>query len=68
MLTVADEGPGLSPEASARVFERFYRGDPARSRQTGGAGLGLSIVAAIVDAHGGSVAVLETDPEETARG
>ncbi len=60
VLTVADEGPGLSPEASARVFERFYRGDPARSRQTGGAGLGLSIVAAIVDAHGGSVSVLRS--------
>jgi two-component system OmpR family sensor kinase len=55
LLTVADRGPGLDPEASERAFERFYRGDPARSRTTGGAGLGLSIVAAIVEAHGGTV-------------
>jgi two-component system OmpR family sensor kinase len=56
VLTISDEGPGLAAEATARVFERFYRGDPARSRVTGGAGLGLSIVAAIVEAHGGRVA------------
>ncbi len=55
VLTVADEGPGLSPEVASRVFERFYRGDPTRSRGTGGAGLGLSIVSAIVHAHGGKV-------------
>src|SRR6266498_348194 len=55
VLTVADEGPGLSPEAATRVFERFYRGDRTRSRGTGGAGLGLSIVSAIVHAHGGKV-------------
>ena len=56
-LTVADDGPGLSPDARARAFERFYRDDEARSRDTGGAGLGLAIVAAIVAAHGGTVAV-----------
>ncbi|HEX9122419.1 MAG TPA: HAMP domain-containing sensor histidine kinase [Actinomycetota bacterium] len=55
VLVVADEGPGLDPETAARVFERFYRGDPSRSRSNGGAGLGLSIVAAIVEAHGGTV-------------
>ena len=55
LLSVTDEGPGLSPEVADRVFERFYRGDPARSRGTGGAGLGLSIVYAIVEAHGGTV-------------
>jgi two-component system OmpR family sensor kinase len=60
-LSVIDEGPGLSREASARLFERFYRGDPARSRQTGGAGLGLSIVAAIVEAHGGTVRATAAD-------
>ncbi|TML00543.1 MAG: HAMP domain-containing protein [Actinobacteria bacterium] len=55
LLSVTDGGPGLSQEVADRVFERFYRGDPARSRGTGGVGLGLSIVSAIVDAHGGSV-------------
>jgi two-component system OmpR family sensor kinase len=55
VLSVADEGPGLPPEVAPRVFERFYRGDPTRSRGTGGAGLGLSIVSAIVEAHGGTV-------------
>jgi two-component system OmpR family sensor kinase len=55
VLSVADRGPGMPSEVAARVFERFYRGDPARSRGTGGVGLGLSIVSAIVDAHGGTV-------------
>jgi two-component system OmpR family sensor kinase len=57
MLTVADDGPGMDPDVASRAFERFYRGDPARARATGGAGLGLSIVAAIVQAHGGTVSV-----------
>jgi two-component system OmpR family sensor kinase len=61
LLTVADEGPGMDPEVSAKAFERFYRGDPARARTTGGAGLGLAIVAAIVESHGGTVRVLDTD-------
>ena len=60
-LTVADDGPGLSPDARARAFERFYRDDDARSRDTGGAGLGLAIVAAIVAAHGGTVAIDDDD-------
>jgi two-component system OmpR family sensor kinase len=57
VVSVSDEGPGLAPDVADRAFERFYRGDPARSRETGGAGLGLSIVSAIVEAHGGSVSV-----------
>jgi two-component system OmpR family sensor kinase len=61
LLSVTDEGPGLSPEVADRLFERFYRGDPARSRDTGGAGLGLSIVAAIVEAHGGTVTASSPD-------
>jgi two-component system OmpR family sensor kinase len=65
-LEVADEGPGLGPEVAARVFERFYRGDPARTRARGGSGLGLSIVAAVAEAHGGSVRV-ETAPGAGAR-
>ena len=57
LLDVADQGPGLTPEDEQRVFERFYRADPSRSRASGGAGLGLSIVAGIVAAHGGRVSV-----------
>jgi len=55
VVQVADKGPGLSEEQAARVFERFYRADPARSRDSGGSGLGLAIVAALVAAHGGLV-------------
>ncbi|MDX6471983.1 MAG: two-component system, OmpR family, sensor kinase [Gaiellaceae bacterium] len=54
-LEVADSGPGMDPEQCEHVFERFYRADPSRSRASGGAGLGLSIVAAVVEAHGGQV-------------
>jgi two-component system OmpR family sensor kinase len=61
IVEVEDAGPGLGAEQAAHVFERFYRGDPARSRDHGGAGLGLAIVAAIVEAHGGAVGV-ETRP------
>lgn len=60
-LDVADQGPGMAPDDAARVFEPFYRADKSRARQTGGTGLGLAIVAAIVEEHGGSVA-LETTP------
>jgi len=59
-MSVVDHGPGLKPDDAGRVFEPFYRADPSRSRDSGGAGLGLSIVAAVVDAHGGSVKVSET--------
>jgi two-component system OmpR family sensor kinase len=55
VITVADGGPGLPPEQAAHVFERFWRADKARTRARGGSGLGLSIVAAIVRAHAGSV-------------
>jgi two-component system OmpR family sensor kinase len=57
VIEVADEGEGLDGEKAARVFERFYRADPSRSRDSGGSGLGLAIVAAIAEAHGGSVTV-----------
>jgi two-component system OmpR family sensor kinase len=53
-LTVADHGPGLTEEHAERVFERFYRADTSRTRASGGAGLGLSIVAAVTEAHGGT--------------
>lgn len=57
VFEVADTGPGLAEEDAARVFERFYRADESRTRSSGGSGLGLSIVAAIVAAHGGTVTV-----------
>jgi len=56
-IEVADAGGGLTSEQAGKVFERFYRTDPSRSRQRGGAGLGLAIVAATVAAHGGTVGV-----------
>jgi two-component system OmpR family sensor kinase len=59
-LTVADRGSGLTEEQAARVFERFYRADSSRARASGGAGLGLSIVSAVVEAHGGSVEARQT--------
>jgi signal transduction histidine kinase len=59
-LTVVDHGPGISVEERQRVFERFYRGDPARARSTGGTGLGLAIVASIAAEHHGTVEVRET--------
>ena len=64
VIEVADAGPGISAEAE-RVFERFYRADTSRARARGGVGLGLSIVAAVADAHGGSAAV-ESRPGEGA--
>jgi two-component system OmpR family sensor kinase len=60
VLSVADHGHGLPSGVGARVFEPFYRADEGRSRDRGGAGLGLSIVAAVVAAHGGEVRTAQT--------
>jgi two-component system OmpR family sensor kinase len=61
VLRVEDRGPGMSALDRERAFERFHRADPSRSRASGGSGLGLSIVDAIVSAHGGSVHLEPTD-------
>ncbi|MGV9381515.1 ATP-binding protein [Nonomuraea sp. NPDC003707] len=66
VLVIEDEGPGLSPEEEARVFDRFYRADASRARATGGAGLGLAIVRSIVTAHGGRVEVRSAPGKGTA--
>ncbi|MGE3192438.1 MAG: sensor histidine kinase [Microbacteriaceae bacterium] len=64
VLTVQDDGPGISPDLQAVLFERFARGDGSRARKTGSTGLGLAIVAAVVEGHGGTVAV-ESAPGRT---
>src|SRR5262249_10132990 len=60
LLEVADTGMGIPPEALPRIFERFFRVDDARSREGGGAGLGLSIVKSICAAHHGRVEATST--------
>jgi len=55
VLDVSDTGPGIPPESLTHIFERFYRADPARSRQTEGAGLGLALAKWIVDHHAGTI-------------
>ena len=65
-VSVADRGPGMTEEQVSHVFERFYRVDESRSRASGGVGLGLSIVAAVAEAHGGAVSVESTLGEGSA--
>ncbi len=57
VITVDDDGPGIAPQELERVFEPFHRGEPSRSRETGGVGLGLPIARNILRAHGGDVTV-----------
>ena len=64
VLTVSDDGPGIPESQRDHLFERFFRADLSRSRTTGGAGLGLAIVAALVDEHGGSIRLSRSAPGE----
>ena len=61
----ADHGPGIPAVDLPRIFERFYRGDPSRTRATGGFGLGLAIAKALVDAYGGTIAADSSAGQET---
>jgi signal transduction histidine kinase len=64
-IEVQDQGPGIPPEDTDRVFERFYRADRARTSTDGGSGLGLSIARWIVDLHGGAIRVEPNRPRGT---
>lgn len=57
LLEVQDSGIGITPADQQRIFDRFFRSDPGRSRRQGGTGLGLSIVASIVRRHHGQISV-----------
>ena len=61
VLIVEDSGPGIPAEHLPHVFDRFYRVDPARDAMSGGSGLGLSIVRAVVEQHGGRVSATNGD-------
>ncbi len=61
-ISIRDDGPGLTPEQAAHVFERFYRADPSRSREAGGSGLGLTITKSLVEAMDGTIAVTSEGP------
>lgn len=56
LLSVADRGPGLTPAQAAQAFDRFWRGEGSRSRDSGGSGLGLSVVRSLAEAHGARAA------------
>ncbi|GEA41884.1 two-component system sensor kinase [Corynebacterium striatum] len=57
LIDVADDGKGMAPEDASHIFERFYRADTSRTRDTGGSGLGLAIVKSLVEQHGGRISV-----------
>ncbi|HEY4870208.1 MAG TPA: ATP-binding protein [Candidatus Dormibacteraeota bacterium] len=62
VLEVADTGPGVPDALKATLFDRFTRGDAARGRETGGAGLGLALCRVIAELHGGTISVLDANP------
>ncbi len=59
-IAVVDHGEGIPPQIREKIFQRFWRADTSRTRETGGSGLGLAIVSSIVAAHNGVVDVVET--------
>lgn len=66
IVTVSDDGEGIPPEHVGHVFERFYRVDSARDRERGGSGIGLAVVKALVEAHGGRVSAVSSGKGEGA--
>jgi len=62
LIHVADDGEGIPPDQLRYIFERFYRGDAARSRDDGGAGIGLTISKALIEAHGGTLTATSPGP------
>lgn len=60
MIEVVDHGEGIAPQIREKIFQRFWRADTSRTRETGGSGLGLAIVSSIIAAHNGAVDVVET--------
>ena len=65
IFTVQDTGVGMNPQDMAHVFDRFYRSDASRARDTGGSGLGMAITKGLVDAHDGIIQVASKPGEGT---